>query len=170
MTEDFVEEVVSDWVTETTPRERVHRVIERTYDGLSAGEVAEQAETTPKTARKHLEELSREGFVTKVSQPDRKATLYKRSPTSLVIEEAARINNSVSTQELVERIAEMKSEIESYRDQTGANSPEDAVLEDGSVDEELLFQWRGTRRNLRFAKAALAISQAEDAVEQPHAG
>jgi predicted ArsR family transcriptional regulator len=170
MTEDMVEEVVSDWVTETTPRERVHSVIERTYDALSAAEVAEQAETTPKTARKHLKGLSREGFVTQVSQPDRKATLYKRSPTSLVIEEAARINNSVSKQELVERIAEMKAEIKSYRDQAGADSPEDAALQDESVDEELLFRWRGTRRNMRFAKAALAISQAEDAVEQSHAG
>lgn len=170
MTKDLVDEAVSDWVEETTPRERVHSVIKRTYAALSADEVAKQAETTPKTARKHLEELGREGFVTKTSQPDRTATLYKRSPTSLVVEEVAQINTRVSQPELVDRIAEMEAEIDAYRDQTGADSPEDAVLQDGSVDEELLFQWRGTRRNLRFAKAALAISQAEDAVEQPHAG
>jgi predicted ArsR family transcriptional regulator len=170
MAEDIVEDAVSEWIEETTPRERVHSVIERAYDALSADEVAEQAETTPKTARKHLEELDREGFAMKTSQPGRKATLYKRSPTSIVIEEAARINDSVTQSELVERIAEMESEIDSYREQTGADSPEDAVLQDGTVDEESLFQWRGTRRNLRFAKAALAISQAEDTVEQRHAG
>ena len=170
MTDEALREAVSEWVEETTPRERVHRVIERTYDAVSADTVAEQAETTAKTARKHLTELSREGFVTETSNPDRQATLYKRSPTSLVIEEAARINNSVPKPELVDRIAEMKAEIDTFREQTGADSPEDAVLQDESVDKEILFEWRGTCRNLRFAKAALAISQAEHAVEQPHAG
>jgi len=170
MTDEVLREAVSDWVEETTPRERVHSVIERTYDAASADEIAEQAETTPKTARKHLEELSREGVVTKTASPDRKATLYKRSPTSLVIEEAARINDSVSKPELIDRIAELEGEIETYRERTDADSPEDAALQDESADKELLFQWRGTARNLRFAKAALAISQAKNAVEQPHTG
>ena len=170
MTDEVLREAVSDWVEETTPRERIHSVIERTYDAASADEIAEQAETTPKTARKHLAELSREGFVTETSDSDRQATLYKRSSTSLVLEEAARINDSVSKPELVDRIAELEAAIAQYREQTGVDSPADAVLQDTAVDKELLFEWRGTARNLRFAKAALAISQAEHAVEQPHAG
>jgi len=170
MTEEVLREAVSDWVEETTPRERIHSVIERTYDAASADEIAEQAETTSKTARKHLTELSREGYVTETSDSDRQATLYKRSSTSLVLEEAARINDSVSKPELVDRIAELETAIAQYREQTGVDSPADAVLQDTAVDKELLFEWRGTARNLRFAKAALAISQAEHAVEQPHAG
>lgn len=169
MTGEIVSEAVSEWVAETTPRERVYSVIERASDPRSADEVANQAETTPKTARKYLEELSREGFVTKTASPDRQATLYRRSPTSLVLEEATRINEAVSQSELVERIAEMDRERRSYRERADADSPEDAVLRDGAVDEKLLYQWRSTRRNLRFAKAALAISQAEDAVEQSRA-
>lgn len=166
MTEDRIEESVADWVEETTPRERVHSIIERAYEGMAAADVATRAETTPKTARKHLKELAREGFVRKTAQPERAATLYRRSPTSLVTEEAARINDRVTQSELVERIAEMEAEIESYRERTGADSPADAVLDNGTMDREELFQWRGLRRNLRFAKAALAISQAEDAVER----
>jgi len=163
---DIVEEAVSEWVVDTMPRERVHRIVERAYDPLSADEVADWAETTPKTARKHLEALASEGFVTKTSHPDRQATLYKRSPTSLVVEEAARLNEELSQSELVERIAEMEQDIQRYREQTGADSPENASLQDEPVEEELLYQWRGTRRNLRFAKAALAIAQAEDAVDR----
>ena len=87
-----------------------------------------------------------------------------------MLEEAARINDSLSKPELVDRITELEAEVEQHREQTGADSPADAVLQDTSVDKELLFEWRGTARNLRFAKAALAISQAEHAVEQPHAG
>ena len=71
MTEEVLREAVSDWVEETTPRERIHSVIERTYDAASADEIAEQAETTAKTARKHLTELSREGFVTETADSDR---------------------------------------------------------------------------------------------------
>lgn len=166
MADDIVDESITDWVAETTPRERVHRIVERAYDPLSADEVADRAETTPKTARKHLAELAQEGFLTRTAQPDRQATLYRRSPTSLVTEEAAHINRAVSQSEITERIAAMERDLQSYRETAGAESPEDAVLGDTQIDEELLYEWRSTRRNLRFAKAALAISRAEEAVDR----
>jgi len=169
MAEDIVDESVADWVTATTPRERVHSVVERADDPLSADEVADGAETTPKTARKHLEELAQEGFLTRTSQPDRQATLYRRSPTSLVTEEAAHINRAVSQSELTERIAAMERDLQSYRETTGADSPADAVLKDEALDDELLYEWRSTRRNLRFARAALAISRAEETVDRSFA-
>ena len=169
MAEDIVDESVDDWVTATTPRERVHSIAERSYDPVSADEVADRAETTPKTARKHLEELAQEGFLTRTAQPDRQATLYRRSPTSLVTEEAAQINRAVSQSELTERIAAMERDLRSYRETAGADSPADAVLQDEQLDEQLLYEWRSTRRNLRFAKAALAISQAEETVDRSFA-
>lgn len=169
MAGNIVDDSVTDWVEDTTPRERVHSIIERASTPLSADAVASRAETTPKTARKHLEELAREGFVTRTAEPGERATLYRRSPTSLVTEEAARINDAVGRAELTDRIASMESEIQSYREKTGADSPEDALLEDGFSDTEILYNWRSTRRNLRFARAALAISRAAETVEESFA-
>ncbi len=166
MTERAVSEAVSEWVTETTPRERVHTVIERAYEPISAADIATQAETTPKTARKHLDQLAREGFVTKTATSNQRGALYKRSPTSVVVEEAARINEQLSRSQLLDRIAELDADIERYRSETSADGPEAFALE-GDVDAELLYQWRSARRSLRFAKAALAISQAEHAVAEP---
>ena len=51
---DVNEAVGKDWEAETTPYERAREVISRAYTPLSADTVAEDARTSPKTARKHL--------------------------------------------------------------------------------------------------------------------
>lgn len=62
--EDVNEAVKEEWRAETTPAERVKSVIRDTYSPVSAETVADDALTTTKTARKHLETLADDGFVT----------------------------------------------------------------------------------------------------------
>ena len=49
--EDINEAVSDEWESETTPYERVRHVIAHTYSPVSAEIVAEDAETSPKTAQ-----------------------------------------------------------------------------------------------------------------------
>ena len=56
-----------------------------------------------KTARKHLNTLADEGFV-ETTTGEHGGTLYRRSPESLVVEQAADILEHVSTDELITRI------------------------------------------------------------------
>jgi Fe2+ or Zn2+ uptake regulation protein len=163
--DDVNEVVTAEWKEETTPFERVRSVIRRTYTPQSADEVADRAQTTPTTARKHLQQLTESGFVETVSKPERTATLYKRSNESLVLEQAHDILREIDTDELVMRITEMQDEIQAYRDELGVDSPEDAALQDVDHDGETLRDWQTTRRNLGIAKAALALSQAEETME-----
>jgi DNA-binding IscR family transcriptional regulator len=165
-----------DWEAETTPYERIRRVIAQTYSPTSADAVAEDARTTPKTARKHLRALEREGFV-ETETGNHGGTLYRRSPESLVVEQAADILEHVSTDELVTRIDEMREQLSEYRSEFGVSSPEEVALDQTNQalagaestlddrDRETIREWKTLRRNLAFANAALSIGNAEQFVD-----
>nr|WP_253739144.1 transcriptional regulator [Halohasta salina] len=124
-----------------------------------------------KTARKHLNTLADEGFVT--AQPgDHGATLYARSSESLVVEQATDILDELSVAELRDRVSELRSTLREFQETYDAESPEelavqaaDETLNSQSVDHEQvdadLLEWKTTRRNLAFANAALSISSAQ---------
>lgn len=174
--DDVNDAVIEEWVDETTPYERVRQVIAHTYSAVTANRVADQAHTAAKTARKHLDALAAEGFVT-TTPGEHGATTYRRSPESLVVEQAADILEHVSTDELVSRITDMREQLESFRVEYGVDSPEELAVEqtnqtltdtDGAqteIDPADLQEWQTTRRNLAFANAALSIANAERFVD-----
>lgn len=174
--EDINEVVSDEWQSETTPYERVRHVIAHKYSPVSAETVAEDAQTSPKTARKHLNLLADEGFVV-TATGENGGTTYRRSPESLVVEQAADILEHVSTDELSTRITEMREQLNDFRAEYGVDSPEElsikqtnqALSEAGSnqseIDSETLQEWQTTRRNLAFANAALSIANAERFVD-----
>lgn len=161
---DVNDTVRTDWTDETTPFERVQTVMERTYDPQSASDIADRAETTSTTARKHLQQLADSGFVETTSTLEHATTLYKRSNESLVLEQARDILERVDRDELATRINEMHDDLQSYREEYGVESPEDAALLEADIDRGTLQDWQTTRRNLGFAKVALALADAEDTV------
>lgn len=173
---DINEAVGEEWESETTPYERIRHVVAHTYSPVSADEVAADARTAPKTARKHLNTLADEGFV-ETTPGEQGGTLYHRSPESLVVEQAAEILDNVSTDELVTRIQEMREQLTEYQAEFGVDSPEEltvnqtnqALSESGSpqneIDPETIREWKTLRRNLAFANAALSIGNAEQFVD-----
>lgn len=168
--DDVNEAVGEEWEAETTPYERVREVIAHRYTPVAADAVADEARTTPKTARKHLTALADEGFV--ATEPgENGGTLFRRSPESLVVEQAADILERTTVAELTERVEEMREEITEYQQTYGADSPEalsvdrtNELLSGGEasdVDPETVRDWQTTRRNLAFANAALSVANAE---------
>ncbi|TKX52675.1 transcriptional regulator, partial [Halorubrum sp. SP3] len=147
-----------------------------TYSPLSADTVADNARTAPKTARKHLSTLADEGFV-ETTPGEHGSTRYRRSPESLVMEQASDILEHVSTDELVARIQEMREQLTECQTEFGVESPEalavnqtnQALAESGvpqeEIDPERIREWKTLRRNLAFANAALSIGTAEQFVD-----
>lgn len=162
--ENINEKVREDWVDETTPYQRIREVISHVYTPTSASDVADRAAVTAKTGRKHLERLADEGYV-ETEHGKRGATLYRRSETSLILEQASSILSEVSVSELTSNVQEMRAEIEGFREEFDAASPEEAVA-NGSVaiDPETLKRWQTLRRNLAFARTALTLAEAERTV------
>lgn len=168
--EDINEAVIDEWKAETTPAERVKDVIHSMYTPVSAEAVADEALTTAKTARKHLETLADDGFVT-TTHGKHGATLYQRSAESLIMERANRLRSECSAEELAARITEMQDKIRDYRIKYGVDSPEELAVKlghevldsdepDTRTDESDVTEWQTTRRNLAFANAALSIAKA----------
>lgn len=158
---DINEQVTAEWVDETTPFERVREIMKRTYEPQPVGQIAERAHTSENTARKHLGQLEDNGFIDETATPETRGTCYKRSNESLVLEQANRIRSEVDTTTLASRVAEMQQTVRNYREEFDADSPEDAILSDSKIDRETLQSWQTTRRNLNFARVALAVSNAE---------
>lgn len=169
--DDVNEEVVDEWKQETSPYTRIREIISHVYTPEPVAAIAERAHVSEKTARKHLNTLADDGFVS--TQPgDHGATLYSRSSESLVVEQATDILEELSVAELRERVSELRSTIRDFQEKYDAESPEelsvkaaDETLTTRSVDHDHvdadLLEWNTTRRNLAFANAALSISTAQ---------
>lgn len=178
---DDVNTAVGDeWKEETTPYERVREVISHTYEPASAEEVAEDALTSPKTARKHLETLANDGFVT-TTPGDAGGTRYRRSLDSLVVEQAADLLSELSVAELEARVSEMRQKLREFEETYDAQSPDELSVglsnetlagssERAEPDSSTLTEWRTTRRNLALANAALSIANARKVVADEDAG
>lgn len=178
--EDINTAVGDEWKEETTPYERVREVISNTYEPASASDVAEDALTTPKTARKHLETLASDGFAATIPG-EAGGTRYRRSLDSLVVEQAADLLSELSVSELEARISEMRRKLQEFQETYDAQSPdelsvglsnetlgENEMLGESSdrpePDQSTLTEWRTTRRNLALANAALSIANARKVV------
>ena len=174
--DDVNQAVRDEWTGETTPYERIREVISRTYTPTNVETLADEACTSPKTARKHLNTLADDGFVATETGANG-ATLYRRSAESLVVEQAGDILSQVSTEDLRERIAEMREQLTDFQREYGVESPEELAIDrtnelldesghgDGEPDDETIREWKTTRRNLAFANAALSIANARRFVE-----
>lgn len=174
--DDVNEAVVQDWIQETSPYTRVRQIASSVYTPQPVATIADRASVSEKTARKHLETLAEEGFVS--TQPgDYGATLYARSSESLVVEQATDILDELSVAELRDRVSELRSTLREFQETYNAESPEelaaqaaDDTLRSQPVDHDQidadLMEWQTTRRNLAFANAALSISSAQQFIPE----
>ncbi|MUV61375.1 helix-turn-helix domain-containing protein [Halobacterium sp. CBA1126] len=162
---DVNEVVEEEWIEETTPFERVYEIIRTTYDPASAGEIADRARVSATTARKHLRTLESAGEVT--PSQDGQTTCYRRSETAIVTEHAQSLLAELSSEEIASGIADMKAQIQEWREEYGVDSPEEFARERDvdDVDSDYgarLTEWQTTRRNLALAQATLAIGEASN--------
>ncbi|WP_206425097.1 winged helix-turn-helix domain-containing protein [Halosimplex salinum] len=160
---DVNEAVEAEWIEETTPFERVHDVVKRTYEAEPADEVADRARVSPTTARKHLRTLADAGEVTTTQEG--RTTRYRRSETAIVTEHAQSLLAERTPEEIATGIADMKATMQEWREEYGVESPEEFARELNVVDADdehsaLLREWQTTRRNVALAQAALAIAEA----------
>jgi DNA-binding transcriptional ArsR family regulator len=162
---DVNQRVTGEWKTDTSPGERVRTVMKRTYDPQSVATIAERALTSETTARKHLDVLTEDGFVEAVSLPDERGTWYRRAPRSVVLERAQQLLDSVDVETLSERVTELRDTVREFEEQTGAESPRAGAVAGAELDAAAMTEWQTARRNLKLARAALALADATEAVE-----
>jgi predicted ArsR family transcriptional regulator len=162
---DVNERVTEAWKADTSPGERVRTIMRRTYDPQPVATIAERALTSETTARKHLDVLAEDGFVEAVSSPEARGTLYRRAPRSVVLERARQLLDTVDEETLSTRVTELRETVREFETETGAESPRAAAIAEADLDPAAMTEWQTARRNLKLARAALALADATAVVD-----
>ena len=162
---DINEQVVDEWTSSTTARERVKEILEETTTYSKVSTIADRARVSEPTTRKYLNELVDEGVG--ATEQDGRTSLYKRNQGRLVDRRIEELRTTCTHQELIEGIQEMKESIAAFRATYDVESPEDLVIELEPGDEGWsdVGQWQSTRRNLAIAKAAIQVGEAHRLAE-----
>jgi len=159
--EDINNAVRREWEEDTDGFDRVRDVMRNSTEAKKASEVAETAEVSPNTARKHLDRLADMNRV-RVEEKGR-TKLYAWDESAEKMELVREISRKYSSAEIEERVREMTSEIHGYREEHGCEEPEDLVVQTKEDTASELWkdvsEWKTIRTNLAVAKAALAFKQ-----------
>jgi len=159
--EDINDAVRREWKEDTDGFDRIRDVMRNATEPLTASDVAERAEVSANTARKHLNRLAE---MNQIMMDERgNTTLYFRDESREKIERVRKISRKYTEGEIQERIREMTSEIHGYREEYGCEEPEDLVVGmDEDTNSEVwdtVSDWKTTHTNLAIAKAALAFKR-----------
>jgi len=142
---DLNERVTTEWKADTTPTERVRRVMKRMYKPRSISTIAEQALVSEELARMHLDRLAEDGFVIEVGE-DSEETRYRRSSKSTIRERVEQIRDSTDIDTLEDRVEELRETVREYR-------------QCDEMTDERKGEWQTALRNLVIAETTLEVAQ-----------
>ncbi|MFC6734411.1 MULTISPECIES: ArsR family transcriptional regulator [unclassified Haladaptatus] len=131
--------------------ERVYRVALQLYEPTRVAGVAERAECSPDTARRHLTRLVDIGVLDQVG--DSPAT-YQRNESYFEWRKRNRLKQ-LSTGQLQTRLTELTAREREFRDQYGVARPDDVDAFDHADYDQLedvwldLSEWETVRRRIR---------------------
>ncbi|QFU84373.1 DUF7342 family protein [Natronorubrum aibiense] len=150
---DSPEEVLKGGPT----RERLLSVILQLRTPTKVSRIAEQADCDTETARDYLEWFTSMGMTREISgRPVR----YERNESYLQWRRVEQIRDQYSEAEIVEELKETIKQLEEYRAQFDADSPEDVSLMDhtkeASVEEvwEALSEWKTLKQRAELLDTA----------------
>lgn len=168
--DDVNEWAVAEWVETTTAAERVHTTLRHTREPQTASEIADRARVSTPAARDHLNRLAGMGGPA-VAIEAGGSKRYLRDPDQERFDRIKTIADGHSRSELEAAIREMKTDVRAYEDTYEVTSPEELarVLDpDDDAGWEAVSTWKTVRKNLTFAKTALAFmeTRAIDAMDE----
>ncbi|WP_049929092.1 winged helix-turn-helix domain-containing protein [Halopiger goleimassiliensis] len=164
---EAIDAVRERWREGADTFDRVYETALGITEPTSYDEIARIADCSPNAARKHLDRLADMGIVR--AHRDVQPFRYERNDGYLEWQEASRIAEERTVDEIVDRVATLEAEREAFRDRFGASDPsavsafdpDDAGDDHDSVHErmELLGDWRAIEREIRLYDLARRIAQ-----------
>jgi hypothetical protein len=73
----------------------------------------------------------------------------------------------MDSETLSTRVAELRETVHEFEEHSRAESPRAAIIDGAELDASTLTELQTARRNLKIARAALAIADAADTVNAP---
>jgi hypothetical protein len=146
-------------------RQRVRGVLLSLREPTSVATVAERADCSPNTARKHLTDLADLG-IARATEADG-ATRYRRNEAYLRWRRANRLAERHGPEALLERVGDLEAREESFAAEFGVESP-DAVPIPEDADHttvearwEASRDWAAVRDELAVTREALRMARRE---------
>ena len=163
--DDVNEAAVTDWKKQTTTRERIKVVIERTTEATPASEIAEKARASPPVVRDELNDLTEMGLVEKIDGGQ--GALYKRNDQMYIYQQVLELHEEYSEDELVETLQDLKQTVNEIRTKHGVESPAELAQQLDPDDQEGWEDhttWQTAQKNLYLAKAAISFYDARKVI------
>ena len=164
---DSVDTVRERWRESADTFDRVYETALGVTDPTSYDEIARIADCSSNAAKKHLDRLAEMGIVR--AHRDARPARYERNNGYLEWQEASRIAEERTVDEIVDRVATLEAEREEFHDRFDATDPsavsaldhDDAGGDHQSVHErmELLADWQAIERDVRLYDLARRIAQ-----------
>jgi predicted ArsR family transcriptional regulator len=151
------------WVEETSAFDRVWSVAFALQQPQTAGQIAESAHVSEKTARDHLGRLVEMDVMLK--ETGEGPTTYYPDPAYMRYREVRTLAREHDRDELTDIVATLKRDIEEWRDEFDVETPDElrASVADADVSEEAVYErqkiaedWEYTEHRLGLIKDALA--------------
>lgn len=143
---------------------------DRVYDvalGITAPtaytEIAELADCSPNTAKKHLERLAEMGIVR--ADQDSRPAQYERNNGYLEWQDASRIATELSVEEIIDRVEVLETQRTDYETQFETTDPTTISVFDhtdhGTIHERMvaISEWQSVIRDIRLYELARQLSQ-----------
>lgn len=161
--ESAVDEVRRRWRERTDTFDRVYDTALGVTEPTPYTEIASTAACSPNAAKKHLDRLVEMGIVT--ADHDAQPARYERNDGYLEWQEASRLAEERSVDELIERVRELEERRNEFVDQFGTTDPSTVSVFDQDDHEaihtqmERLSEWHAIERDIRLYELARQISQ-----------
>lgn len=154
---------IERWIDQTSAFDRVRSVAFTLQRPQTAGQIAESAHVSEKTARSHLTRLVEMDAV--LEQDEEGPTTYYPDPGYMRYREIRSLVRDHDRDELIEIVATLKRDIKEWQDEFSAESPDElrASAADIEVTESEVYErqtiaedWDYTQHRLSLIKDALA--------------
>ncbi|MDL0131193.1 MULTISPECIES: sugar-specific transcriptional regulator TrmB [Halobacterium] len=151
------------WQADTDTFDRVYDVALGVTTLTTYRGIAERADCSANAAKKHLDRLTEMGVVRKDEQS--RPARYERDDGYLEWQEASHIARELSVEEIIDRVAELEAEQQTYEQRFETANPESVAVFDTTDHEALhermhaVSEWQATTRDLRLYELARQLAQ-----------
>ncbi|SDK39121.1 DUF7342 family protein [Natronorubrum texcoconense] len=160
---EAVDDVRQRWRETTDTFDRVYDTALGVTEPTPYAKIASTADCSPNAAKKHLDRLAEMGIVR--ADRDAQPARYERNDGYLEWQEASRLAEEHTVEEIVDRVATLEDRRDEYVDEFGTTDPSSISAFDHDDHDEIhtvmtrLSDWHALERDIRLYELARQIAQ-----------
>lgn len=160
---EAVADIRERWRDDTDTFGRVYDAVLGIPEPTPYAEIAEVADCSPNAAKKHLDRLAEMGVVR--ADRDSRPARYERNDGYLEWQDASRIAEELSVDEIIDRVERLERRKVEFEDRFGTTDPGAvSVFEHGdheAVHERMdaVSEWQSIERDIRLYELARQLAQ-----------